>query len=133
MGNGPASNRMRDGDDVVAPQLGLGVAGPVHAVGEVCIGVHEQQGQQLVAAGHVPIHSRGHHAQVARYRAQGQPGRPVLDQLTPPKAHNFRLELFPGVLALAHTASVAHPRSLLLYLAQGCGTLDLVRAVLSVA
>ena len=116
---------MRDGDDVIAPQFGLGVASPVHGVGQIGIGVDEQQGQQLITTGDVPVHSRGHHAQVASYRAQGQPSCTLIDQLTPTEIDDFFLELLPGVLAFAHAASLAHPRSLLLYLAQGCGTLDI--------
>ena len=122
VGKGPAPCRSRDGDDVVAPQVTDGLAGPVHGVGQVGIGVDEQQGQQLVAAGHVPVHGRGHHAQVAGYRTHRQPGGAAIHQLTATEFDDARLDLLPRFLAFAHAASLTQPRSLLLLFGEGCGS-----------
>src|SRR5690625_2885681 len=58
----------------------------VHGVREVVEGVHEQQGQQLVAAGDVAIERRGDHPHLPGDLAQRQSG------------HALRLELGAGDL-----------------------------------
>lgn len=52
----PTANRVRDGEHLVAPHVGASLsAGLVHGVGQLGVGVDEQQGQQLVAAGDMAV------------------------------------------------------------------------------
>ena len=122
VGGGPTAGGMRDRDDVVAPHVGHCVAGAIDLVGEVGVGVDEQQRQQLVAAGHIPIDRRRHHAEVAGDGTQRQPGRAVFHQMAPAELDDLRLDPFARVAPLAHRAILTQKRSLLLYFRRRCGT-----------
>ena len=80
MGDGPGTGGMRNGRDLVAPPVaGAGACG-VDGVGQFGVCVHQQQRQQVVAAGDVAVYRRGHHAEVARDRAQADsPATPSAD------------------------------------------------------
>ena len=117
----PRAGRLRHRRDLRrASPPGAGRGG-VDGVGQFGVGVHQQQGQQVVAAGDVAVHRRGHHAEVAGDGPQRQAGRPFGDQLPPARLDDLRLDPVPGVLSLAHRPSVAQKRALLLHFSRACG------------
>jgi hypothetical protein len=86
--------------EVVAPSRTA--TGAVHGIGQLGVGVDQQQRQQVVAIGDVPIHRRRHHAQVARHRAKRQGRRALGGQVPAPDLEDLRFDAVPGLLTLAH-------------------------------
>jgi hypothetical protein len=67
---------------------------------ELVVPVDDEEGQQLVAALHVPVDRRRHHAEVPGNRAERERGSAVPGQVLPSDpgdvVHRLRASAFPG-------------------------------------
>ena len=103
--NSAAVRGAADRGQVLTPGAGLGT-GALDRVGQFGVSIDEQQCQQLIAAGDVPVHGRGHHPQLTRDRAQGQPRCSLADQLVSAQFDDATFDAVAGLLAFAHGPSL---------------------------
>ena len=80
------------------PELcrGDGLDGRIHRVPEIVVGIHEQEGQQLVTVPDVSVDGRGDHPQVTCDGAERECGGPMFRQVLTAQPDDVRDGLCPG-------------------------------------